>query len=132
MQVMPQVHAKRYETYGGKMSAFDAMTNMRVGVEILIDCVALKKGSLMEGLKFYFGGDGANEWNGGDYVSKVLTEQERLDFVARNQPLPPTTATASTTPASTASGTTAPATAASDSTSRSAPAAVIPLVEKKP
>ncbi len=83
MQVMPRIHAKRYEAYGGSVSAFNALINMRVGVEVLVDCIKLKNGSLNEGLRFYFGGDLADGANGSGYLTKVLAEQERLLQVAQ-------------------------------------------------
>jgi soluble lytic murein transglycosylase-like protein len=37
MQVMPKVHAQRYEEFGGKLAAFDPITNLRVGVSVLVE-----------------------------------------------------------------------------------------------
>lgn len=86
MQVMTGIHAKRYEAYGGKLAAFDPITNMRVGVSVLADAVKLKGGSVEEGLKFYLGGDAVTE--DGGYVAKVLAEQVRLDQVASGMTVP--------------------------------------------
>ena len=80
MQVMTGVHANRYRSYGGVMAAFDPISNMRVGVGVLVDCIKRKDGSLHEGLRYYLGGDAVVE--DGGYVSKVLEEQARLDAVA--------------------------------------------------
>jgi soluble lytic murein transglycosylase-like protein len=55
MQVMPLVHAKRYEKFGGKGSFVDPIVSLKVGAEILRDCVKLR-GSETEALRFYFGG----------------------------------------------------------------------------
>ena len=86
MQVMTAIHAKRYEAYGGKLAAFDPITNLRVGVSVLADSIKLKGGSLDEGLKFYLGGDAVTE--DGGYVTKVLAEQARLDQVAAGVNVP--------------------------------------------
>lgn len=80
MQVMTEVHAKKYQKYGGPSAAFDPLTNLRVGVAVLQDYVKLKGGSIDEALLFYLGGDNANPES--NYVAKVLAEQQRLDQVA--------------------------------------------------
>ena len=80
MQVMTGIHTKRYQAYGGNLTAFDPITNMRVGVAVLADAVKLKGGSVDDGLKFYLGGDAVFE--DGGYVAKVRAEQARLDQVA--------------------------------------------------
>ena len=86
MQVMTGIHAQRYEAYGGKLAAFDPITNLRVGVSVLVDSIKLKGGSLEEGLKFYLGGDAVTD--DGGYVAKVLAEQARLDQVAAGVNVP--------------------------------------------
>lgn len=84
MQVMPKVHAKRYEEFGGKLAAFDPITNLRVGVSVLVDCIKLKGGNVDDGLRFYLGGDSAAA--GGDgYVVRVKAEQANIDAVAAGQ-----------------------------------------------
>jgi soluble lytic murein transglycosylase-like protein len=80
MQVMTQVHARRYAAYGGNLAAFDPITNLRVGVAVLADAIKLKGGSVEEGLKSYLGADG--QADDGGYVAKVLAERARLDQVA--------------------------------------------------
>jgi soluble lytic murein transglycosylase-like protein len=86
MQVMTGIHAQRYEAYGGRLAAFDPMTNLRVGVAVLSDAIKLRGGSLEDGLLFYLGGYAMTEDNG--YVAKVLAEKARLDAVAAGQKLP--------------------------------------------
>ena len=87
MQVMTGVHSDKYENFGGKLAAFDPLTNLRVGVKVLQECIQ-RAGSLHEGLKFYVGA--ANLGDDGGYVDKVLAEHARLKQVAagRNVPLP--------------------------------------------
>jgi soluble lytic murein transglycosylase-like protein len=88
MQVMTEIHAKRYEAYGGRMAAFDPIANLRVGTAVLADFVKMRDGSLEEGLKFYLGGYALTE--DGGYVAKVFAEQAQLDWVAAGrQPMLP-------------------------------------------
>jgi soluble lytic murein transglycosylase-like protein len=86
MQVMTGIHTKRYQAYGGNLTAFDPITNMRVGVAVLSDAIKLKGGSIEDGLKFYLGGDAVFE--DGGYVAKVRVEQARLDQVASGVNVP--------------------------------------------
>ena len=80
MQVMPKIHANRYAVYGGPFAAFDPISNLRVGVAILVDSIKLKGGSEDAGLIFYFGG--GNTESSDDYVQKVRTEQAHMDELA--------------------------------------------------
>lgn len=87
MQVITGIHANRYRAYGGHMAAFDPISNLRVGVAVLVDCIKRKDGSLQEGLRYYLGGDAVVE--DGGYVAKVQAEQARLDAVASGRdPMP--------------------------------------------
>jgi hypothetical protein len=54
MQVMTRVHDDKYEAFGGNHAAFDPVTNLRVGVQVLKDCIA-RAGSLQDGLRYYVG-----------------------------------------------------------------------------
>ncbi|EHR70442.1 soluble lytic murein transglycosylase-like protein [Burkholderiales bacterium JOSHI_001] len=91
MQVMTHIHDDKYEAFGGTHAAFDPVTNLRVGVQVLKECIA-RAGSLEHGLRFYVGA--ANLDHDGGYASKVLAEQEHLRQVlqgrtiAFNAPLP--------------------------------------------
>lgn len=86
MQVMPAIHAKRYEKFGGKSSFIDPIVSLKVGAEILRDCVKLKGGSEDEALRFYFGGGASS----GAYIDKVRAEQRRLNMVAAGKRVPAT------------------------------------------
>ena len=85
MQVMPQIHAYRYEAYQQKNAALDPVVNLQVGVSILRDAIKLRGGSEDAGLIFYFGGDGAA---GQRYLAKVRAEQARLRRVAAGEDVP--------------------------------------------
>jgi soluble lytic murein transglycosylase-like protein len=79
MQVMTGVHSDKYEYFGGKLAAFDPVTNLRVGVKVLQECIR-RAGSLEAGLKFYVGAANLEGDNG--YADKVLAEHSRLKLVA--------------------------------------------------
>ncbi|MGJ7552831.1 transglycosylase SLT domain-containing protein [Variovorax sp. RB2P76] len=89
MQVMTRVHGDKYESAGGTLTAFDPVTNMRVGVKVLQECIA-RAGSLEGGLRYYVGA--ANLEDDGGYASKVMAEHERLLQVANGR-APSTTVT---------------------------------------
>lgn len=79
MQVMTRVHVDKYESFGGQLAAFDPVANLRVGVQILQDCIR-KAGSLEGGLRYYVGA--ANLPDDGGYAAKVLAEHFRIRQVA--------------------------------------------------
>jgi hypothetical protein len=92
MQVMTKVHNDKYEAFGGNHAAFDPVTNLRVGVQVLKECIS-RAGSLEAGLRFYVGAGNLTE--DGGYASKVLSEQNALRLVASGKSVP---LRASTTP----------------------------------
>jgi hypothetical protein len=79
MQVMTKVHTEKYEDFGGQFAAFDPVTNLRVGVKVLQECIA-RAGSVEAGLKHYVGA--ANMAGDGGYAGKVMAEHARLVAVA--------------------------------------------------
>jgi len=79
MQVMTRVHDDKYEAFGGNFAAFDPVTNLRVGAQVLKECIA-RAGSLEAGLRHYVGA--ANLEDDGGYAGKVLNEQMALRQVA--------------------------------------------------
>ena len=79
MQVMTRIHTDKYERVGGQLAAFDPVTNLRVGVKVLQDCIA-RAGSLEGGLRYYVGA--ANLPSDGGYAAKVLAEHFRIRQVA--------------------------------------------------
>lgn len=85
MQVMTNIHDRKYEPFGGNHAAFDPVTNVRVGVMVLKECIA-RAGSIEGGLKFYVGA--ANLPTDGGYAAKVLGEQGFLNQVASGRSVP--------------------------------------------
>ncbi|WP_372827545.1 transglycosylase SLT domain-containing protein [Polaromonas sp.] len=82
MQVMTKIHHDKYENFGGKLAAFDPVTNLRVGVKVLQECIA-RAGSVEAGLKYYVGA--ANLETDGGYAAKVMAEHARLRAVANGR-----------------------------------------------
>ncbi|WP_427999873.1 transglycosylase SLT domain-containing protein [Acidovorax sp.] len=85
MQVMTTVHTEKYQNFGGHFAAFDPVTNLRVGVKVLQECIA-RAGSLEGGLRYYVGA--ANLPDDGGYTAKVLAEHFRLRQVAGGRAMP--------------------------------------------
>ena len=96
MQVMTKVHNDKYEAFGGNHAAFDPVTNLRVGVQVLKECIA-RAGSLEAGLRFYVGAGNLTE--DGGYAGKVLSEQTSLRLVAGGKNVPMRATVAAATPA---------------------------------
>lgn len=92
MQVMTHIHQKKYEDFGGKLAAFDPVTNLRVGVKVLQECIA-RAGSVEGGLKYYVGA--ANMETDGGYTNKVMAEYSRLLAVMGARPVAPSRVNAS-------------------------------------
>lgn len=89
MQVMTRVHTDKYAGFGGKLAAFDPVTNLRVGAQVLSEYVRLS-GSIEGGLRLYVG---AVSSDGSDYIDKVLAETQRIQSVALGRPAPAITRT---------------------------------------
>jgi hypothetical protein len=85
MQVMTKVHSDKYDNFGGRFAAFDPLTNLRVGVKVLQECIA-RAGSLEGGLKFYVGAGNLDD--DGGYAAKVMAEHDRLKQVAGGRSIP--------------------------------------------
>ena len=84
MQVLTRVHTDKYEDFGGKLAAFDPLTNLRVGVKVLQDCIK-RAGSIEGGLRLYVG---AVTTDGNWYVDRVMAEHLRIQSVAMGKPMP--------------------------------------------
>jgi hypothetical protein len=84
MQVMTRVHDEKYVAFGGSWAAFDPVTNLRVGAQVLKECIS-RAGGLESGLRFYVGA--AHIADDGGYVDKVLAEQANLRRVASGKPV---------------------------------------------
>ena len=85
MQVMTRVHDDKYEAFGGTLAAFDPVTNLRVGVQVLKECIQ-RAGGLEEGLRYYVGAANLAEDTG--YAGRVLAEHELLKAVSAGRTVP--------------------------------------------
>ncbi len=85
MQVITRVHTDKYETMGGKLAAFDPVSNLRVGVKVLQECIT-RAGSVEGGLRYYVGATAPE--NDGGYTEKVMAEHYRLRQVATGRAMP--------------------------------------------
>lgn len=85
MQVMTTVHTEKYQNFGGHFAAFDPVSNLRVGVKVLQECIA-RAGSIEGGLRYYVGA--ANLPDDGGYTAKVMAEHARLKQVASGRSVP--------------------------------------------
>jgi len=85
MQVMTRIHHDKYQSFGGMNAAFDPVTNLRVGAQVLRDCIR-KAGSMEAGLKHYVGA--ANMVDDGGYAAKVMAEAAYLKQVAGGSKVP--------------------------------------------
>ncbi|MDZ7937925.1 MAG: lytic transglycosylase domain-containing protein [Rhodoferax sp.] len=85
MQVMTKVHSDKYDGFGGKLAAFDPVSNLRVGIKVLQECIS-RAGSIEGGLKYYVGA--ANLETDGGYGAKVMAERDRLQAVAAGKSTP--------------------------------------------
>jgi Transglycosylase SLT domain len=87
MQVHTKVHDDKFVAFGGKRAAFDPISNLRVGVQVLKDCIA-RAGSVQEGLRHYVGA--ALLDNDGGYAHRVMAEQGFMRGVANGKAVPTT------------------------------------------
>jgi len=83
MQVVTRAHDDKYEAFGGTHAAFDPVTNLRVGVQVLKECIS-RGGDLNAGLRHCAGA--ASLPNDGGYSARVLMEQRNLRNVADGRP----------------------------------------------
>jgi soluble lytic murein transglycosylase-like protein len=86
MQVMTRVHNDKYEHFGGTLAAFDPITNLRVGVQVLKESIRRSGGTVEGGLRYYVGA-ALLEHDGG-YTQRVLTERDHLRRVAAGERVP--------------------------------------------
>lgn len=74
MQVMTSVHRAKLRPSGGAAAVFDPVVNIRVGAQILADCIR-RRGGIDGGLACYVGATGPSD---GGYGARVLAERRRI------------------------------------------------------
>lgn len=79
MQVVAHAHLDKFEPLGGLRAAFDPVSNLRVGAQVLKESI-VQAGSVESGLLAYMTASGAAEQP--SYAQRVLGEQSQLQKVA--------------------------------------------------
>ena len=81
MQIEPEAHSNALSAFGGRLAAFDPLTNLRVGTLYLQDLIQ-SSGTLEDALRQY--GLASGQAHGNQYVGRVLNEQKLLDSIANH------------------------------------------------
>jgi soluble lytic murein transglycosylase-like protein len=92
MQIEPESQAENLRPFGGRLAAFDPVTNLRLGARQL-QALLQSAPSLEDALRLYAGVSGQSDDE--QYVDRVLTEQKQLDKIIAG--LPTTSAAEPTT-----------------------------------
>ena len=90
MQIEPTANEDTLNQFGGKLAAFDPVTNLRIGARLLQSSIQ-QAGSVEEGLRQYAQASG--QANDNAYIDKVMAEHRQMERLSR--PHAPGTRTAS-------------------------------------
>jgi soluble lytic murein transglycosylase-like protein len=82
MQIEPDAHIAALSPFGGRLAAFDPLTNLRVGTRHLQGLIQ-NTGTLEDALRLYAAASG--QGNNDQYVDRVLAEQKLLDNLSKGQ-----------------------------------------------
>jgi len=82
MQIEPEAHVSALSPFGGRLAAFDPLTNLRVGTRLLQDLIH-DTSSLEDALRLYAVASG--QAKNDQYVDRVLAEQKLLDHISKGQ-----------------------------------------------
>ena len=83
-QIMTHIHIDKFQTFGGPYAVFDPVSNLKVGTQILKNCIS-KMGSIPDGLSCYVGASGEET----KYSLKVLAEFDWIKKVSSGQKISP-------------------------------------------
>lgn len=122
MQVMTNLHDKKFVPFGGTHAAFDPLTNLQVGVLVLKECLSMT-GDIPTALQYYSGAARLAHDQG--YANKVLSEQAHLKNILAGKPVAVTAAN-DTTPLPVRSPKALAAATATAAPASPAPAAPVP------
>lgn len=80
MQIEPEAHTSALSPFGGRLAAFDPLTNLRLGTRLLQGLIQ-DANTLEDALRLYAlaSGQGHND----QYVDRVLAEQKLLDNISK-------------------------------------------------
>ena len=82
MQIEPGAHTGALSPFGGRLAAFDPLTNLRVGTRHLLGLIQ-DAGTLEDALRLYAIASGQGNHN--QYVDRVLAEKKLLDNLSKGQ-----------------------------------------------
>jgi soluble lytic murein transglycosylase-like protein len=82
MQIEPEAHTTALLPFGGRLAAFDPLTNLRVGTRYLQSLIQ-GTDTVEEALHLYAVASGQDK--NAQYVDRVLAEQKLLDNIGRGQ-----------------------------------------------
>lgn len=82
MQIEPEAHTQALTPFGGRLAAFDPLTNLRVGTRYLQGLIH-DAGTLEGALSMY--AEASGQVNNTQYVDRVLAEQKLLDNISKGQ-----------------------------------------------
>lgn len=82
MQIEPAAHQEALSQFGGKLAAFDPLTNLRLGARQLQASI-VQRGSIEDGLRQYAQSSG--QPNDAVYVERVMAEHRQLERVSQTQ-----------------------------------------------
>lgn len=80
MQIEPEVHTSALSPFGGRLAAFDPLTNLRVGTRLLQGLIH-DANTVEDALRLYSVASG--QVNNDTYVDRVLAEQKLLDNISK-------------------------------------------------
>ncbi|MEY3612282.1 MAG: Membrane-bound lytic murein transglycosylase [Pseudomonadota bacterium] len=80
MQIEPEAHNIDLHPFGGRLAAFDPLTNLRLGTRLLQGLI-LDANTLEDALRLYSAASG--QVNNDVYVDRVLNEQKLLDNISK-------------------------------------------------
>lgn len=82
MQIEPEIHAEELQMFGGRLAAFDPLTNLRLGARFLQANIQTS-GSTEDGLRLYALASGQTKDEA--YVSRVMAEHKQLERISQTQ-----------------------------------------------
>ena len=82
MKIEPEIHADELQMFGGKLAAFDPLTNLRLWARLLQASIQAT-GSTEDGLRLYASASG--QTNDEAYVGRVMAEHKQLERISQTQ-----------------------------------------------
>ena len=82
MQIEPEAQTDALSSFGGRLAAFDPLTNLRVGARLLQSLIQ-QASSVEEAIRLY--GVASGQGDEAQYSERVLAEQKLLDLISQGQ-----------------------------------------------